>query len=153
MNPSSWFDAGGDHSLQVLWEDGERVFCRGWRLDPDGQRKAVLPAAEHPTPASLDRLAHEYGLKDDQDGAWAVRPLELGREGGRTALLLGARRRAARGEALSPSGRLIADLILELALIIGDQPAVPDVPLRDAHRHPHLSQEHEMKSIFPWDED
>ncbi|HVO00691.1 MAG TPA: AAA family ATPase, partial [Candidatus Cybelea sp.] len=48
----------------------------------------VLPAAERPTPSSLDRLAHEYALKDELDRAWAVRPLELGREGGRTMLLL-----------------------------------------------------------------
>ncbi len=48
----------GDSSLQVLWEDGERVVCRGWRLDPDGNRSpvlAVLPAVEHPAPATLDR--------------------------------------------------------------------------------------------------
>ena len=90
MNPSSWFGADGDSSLQVLWEDGERVFCRGWR-HADGDRTAVLavlPAAEHPTPATLDRLAHEYGLKDELDGAWAVRPLELVRERGRTMLVL-----------------------------------------------------------------
>src|SRR5437660_8112625 len=87
MNPSSWFGAG-DGSVQVLWEDGERVFCRRWR---DGDRNAVLavlPAAEHPTPGSLNRLTHEYGLKDDLDRAWAVRPLELVRERGRTMLLL-----------------------------------------------------------------
>jgi predicted ATPase/signal transduction histidine kinase len=87
MNPSSWFDAG-DGSVQVLWEDGERVFCRRWR---DGDRNAVLavlPAAEHPTPGSLNRLTHEYGLKDDLDRSWAVRPLELVRERGRTMLLL-----------------------------------------------------------------
>jgi len=74
-----------------LWEDGERVFCRGWRPGAEGKRSAVLavlPAAEHPPPASLDRLAHEYGLKDELDGAWAVRPLDLGREGGRTMLVL-----------------------------------------------------------------
>jgi PAS domain S-box-containing protein len=75
---------------QVLWEDGERVFCRVWRLGADGNPGAVLavsPAAEHPSPASLARLAHEYGLKDELDGAWAVRPLELGRERGRTMLV------------------------------------------------------------------
>jgi PAS domain S-box-containing protein len=81
----------GDSSLQVLWEDGERVVCRGWRLDPDGNRSAVLavlPAAAHSRPTTLDRLAHEYGLKDDLDAAWAVRPLELVCERGRTMLVL-----------------------------------------------------------------
>src|SRR6202030_1384469 len=90
MNPSSWFGAGGDSSLKVLWEDGERVFCRR-ESRADGDRAAVLavlPAAEHPTPATLDRLAREYGLKDELDGAWAVRPLELVRERGRMKLVL-----------------------------------------------------------------
>jgi serine/threonine protein kinase len=90
MNPSSWFGAGGDSSLKILWEDGERVFCRregradGYR----GPALAVLPATEHPTPATLDRFAREYGLKDELDGAWAVRPLELVRERGRIMLVL-----------------------------------------------------------------
>src|SRR6202521_2832593 len=90
MNPSSWFGAGGDSSLQVLWEDGERVFCRGAGHAEGHQTAAlaVLPAAEHPTPATLDRLAREYGLKDELDGAWAVRPLELIRDRGRIMLVL-----------------------------------------------------------------
>jgi hypothetical protein len=70
-----------DRDLQVLWEDGERVFCRGWQQGSDGSRRAVLvvlPATEHAPPASLDRLAHEYGLKDLLGGAPAVRPLALG---------------------------------------------------------------------------
>src|ERR1700737_4778005 len=90
MNPSSWFGAGGDSSLQVLWGDGERVFCRG-KSHADGDQAAVLvvlPVAEHPTPATLDRLAREYGLKHVLDGAWAVRPLELVRERGRIMLVL-----------------------------------------------------------------
>src|SRR6202163_4022464 len=90
MNPSSWFGAGGDSSLKVLWEDGERVFCRR-DSHADGDRApvlVVLPAAEHPTPVTLDRLAREYGLKDELDGAWAVRPLELVRERGRIMLVL-----------------------------------------------------------------
>src|ERR1700704_3865098 len=90
MNPTSWFGVDGDSNLQVLWEDGERVFCRG-ESHADGYRAvvlAVLPAAEHPTPAPLDRLAREYGLKDELDGAWALRPLELVRERGRTILVL-----------------------------------------------------------------
>src|SRR5467141_2395822 len=90
MDPSSWLGTGGVNSLQVLWEDGERVFCRGER-HADGDRAAVLAVlatAEHPTPATLDRLAREYALKDELDGAWAVRPIELVREGGRTMLVL-----------------------------------------------------------------
>ena len=81
-----------EDSFRVLWEDGgHRVFCRGWRLRADGRRLAVLvvvPAVEHPSSEILDRLAHEYGLKDELDRAWAVRPLELVRERGRTMLVL-----------------------------------------------------------------
>src|SRR5689334_18961206 len=90
MDPSSWFGAGGDSSLQVLWKDSERVFCRG-ESHVDGHRAAVLvvlPAAEHPASATLDRLAREYELKDELDGAWAVRPLALVRERGRIMLVL-----------------------------------------------------------------
>src|SRR5580704_14687486 len=90
MDPSSWSGTGGVSNLQVLWEDGERIFCRGESYT-NGDRAtmlAVLPAAEHPTPASLDRLAREYELRDELDGAWAVRPLELVRDRGRTMLVL-----------------------------------------------------------------
>ena len=78
------------NSLQILWDDGERVFCRG-RGQDEGNADSVLivrPATDHPSPASLEWLAHEFGLKDELDGAWAVRPLELVREGGRTLLVL-----------------------------------------------------------------
>jgi PAS domain S-box-containing protein len=80
-----------DGNCQVLSEDGGRLLCRGPRVGDTGNRSAVLvvlPAAEHPSPSNLDRLAHEYELKDELDGAWAVRPLELMREGGRTMLVL-----------------------------------------------------------------
>ena len=86
------FEGEEEGSFQVLWEDGgHRVFCRGWRLRSDGHRLAVLavvPAVEHPPPDTIDRIAHEYALKDELDGAWAVRPLELVRERGRTMLVL-----------------------------------------------------------------
>ncbi|HEY1942297.1 MAG TPA: AAA family ATPase [Roseiarcus sp.] len=49
---------------------------------------AVLSAAEPQSPALLDRLAHEYELRDELEAAWAAKPLALVREGGRTALLL-----------------------------------------------------------------
>src|SRR5262245_38450549 len=79
-----------DSSRQALWEDGDRVFCRGYTGD-DGQRRPVLivlPAADHPSPSSLDRLAHEFGLRDQLDAAWAVRPLELVRDAHPAMLVL-----------------------------------------------------------------
>jgi PAS domain S-box-containing protein len=89
MNLSSSLGADLAGSLTVLWEDGERVLCRGWRDDGDRTAVlAVLSASEHPTPSFIDRLAHEYGLKDELDGRSAVRPLALVREHGRTVLLL-----------------------------------------------------------------
>ena len=80
-----------DESFQVLSEDGDPIFCRASRLDADGRRNTVLAAlvtAEDPPPYILDRLAHEYGLKDELDSSWAVRPLEVVREHGRTMLVL-----------------------------------------------------------------
>ena len=85
MNLFSRFGAERDGQLQVLWADGERVFCRTWREANDGERSAVLavvPASEHPSPSCLDRLAHEYGLKDALDETWAVRPLAFERTRG-----------------------------------------------------------------------
>src|ERR1700693_5970248 len=87
----SWSQGVGDASLQVLCEDGERVLCRGWHGDGDGDGKAFLAALsclEHPTPDRVDRLAHKYALKDELDGRSAARPLALVREHGRTMLLL-----------------------------------------------------------------
>jgi serine/threonine protein kinase len=89
MNLSLSLGAGGTGGLAVLCEDGERVLCRGWRDDGDGDRKAVLAVlsgSEHPTPGFIDRLSHEYGLRDELESA--VRPLALVREHGRTVLLL-----------------------------------------------------------------
>src|SRR4029077_18795131 len=90
MNQPSRFSSDEFEILQVVWEDGERIFCRGLRASADRNHSAVLVVvpAEPATPATLDRFAHEYGLRDELDGAWAVRPLGLVRERGRTMLVL-----------------------------------------------------------------
>ena len=80
-----------DQSLQVLWGDGERVLFRGSRLGAEGERKPVLTVllvADRPPPLALERLAHEYELRNELDGAWAARPLEFVREDGRAMLVL-----------------------------------------------------------------
>ena len=78
-----------ENTIQILWEDGERVFRRGRCEGIGGGNVLILQATtEHPSPAVLDRFAHEFELKDELDGAWAVRPLALKRAGGRTMLVL-----------------------------------------------------------------
>jgi serine/threonine protein kinase len=80
-----------DESLQVLWGDGERVVFRGSRLCANGEGKPVLTvllAGDRPPPLALERLAHEYELRNELDGAWAARPLEFVREDGRVTLVL-----------------------------------------------------------------
>jgi len=92
MSTFSWQLPGKENRpLEVLWEDDERVYCRTWRDGTDSTRHefmAVLSAVEHPTLGSINRLTHEYELKDYLDGAWAVRPLEIVREHGQTMLVL-----------------------------------------------------------------
>ena len=71
---------------QLLWEDGERTLYREKR-----ERRDVLVlrlTAEPLPPASVLRLAHEYGLKDYLEDTWAARPLELIRERDHTMLVL-----------------------------------------------------------------
>src|SRR5262249_4044132 len=86
---------------------------------------AVRLTAERPARASLDRLAHEYSLKDHLEAAWAVRPLELVQENDRANVLLG-------GPGGGPLERLLGrpmDLALFLRLGIAIAAA-----LRRAHQ-------------------
>jgi len=89
----SLLQLGGEKAiaLHVLWRDSERVLCRGWRTHDDGSRDSVLvvyPASEHAPSEVLDRLAHEYRLKDMLDDASVVRPIGLERSSGKSVLVL-----------------------------------------------------------------
>jgi PAS domain S-box-containing protein len=92
MTTSASFSAsGGNDSLEVLWEDTERAFCKLRRDDAEGHRHAFIPilsGADHPTLESINRLTHEYELKDYLDTAWALRPVELVRDPGRQMLVV-----------------------------------------------------------------
>jgi predicted ATPase/signal transduction histidine kinase len=79
-----------DNNMQILWDDGERLFCRQLRSGAGGGSSVLVarPAAEQPLPACLGRLSHEFALKDELEGSWAVRPLEMVREGAQLQLLL-----------------------------------------------------------------
>jgi serine/threonine protein kinase len=88
---SSQISANGIDGLEILSEDGGLVFGRGWRDGAGGGREDVLivfTASEQPAAPALDRITHEYSFKDELDSAWAVRPLELVRDRGRTIVVL-----------------------------------------------------------------
>jgi PAS domain S-box-containing protein len=74
--------------LEILSEDGEYIFGRVWREVAGDRRKVLIlfPASDQPAPTTLDRLTHEYSLKDQLDSSWAAKPIELVREHGRTIL-------------------------------------------------------------------
>ncbi|OKO76055.1 ATP-binding sensor histidine kinase [Bradyrhizobium sp. AS23.2] len=91
MKPSSRLDTERDSGSRVLWENDDFAFSRGWRRSTDDHRSAVLEVRlneERPHPAALARLAHEYGLRDELDSAWALRPLELVNDDGQPILVL-----------------------------------------------------------------
>jgi hypothetical protein len=73
--------AYSDSGSQVLWEDRERVFLRGWRLDDNGIRHAVLivlPAVGPPVPLkprssygvrATKSVGHKFGVMR-RAGSW-----------------------------------------------------------------------------------
>jgi len=78
--------------LEPLHHDGACVLYRG---QPQTHTATHLPAllvvapvGDHPTPASLRRLEHEYALRAQLEPAWAVRPLALVPHQGRPVLVL-----------------------------------------------------------------
>jgi len=75
--------------FETLREDEVFAFCRGRR--DDGELPNILlvaPVSEHPVPAILERLEHEYSLRDELDSDWAAEPLALVRREGRSILIL-----------------------------------------------------------------
>jgi PAS domain S-box-containing protein len=75
--------------FETLRQDEEFAFCRG-RKD-DGDLRTILlvaPVSEHPVPGILERLEHEYSLRDELDLGWAARPLSVVRRESRPVLIL-----------------------------------------------------------------
>src|SRR5262245_60668087 len=84
--------------FETLRDDGEFVLRR---TGMGGLPTLTLaPAPNQPTRESLQRLEHEYLLRNELDPTWAVRPRGLTREHGRLTLLLD-----------DPGGELLVRLI------------------------------------------
>src|SRR5262245_2001530 len=107
--------------LDVLWEDGERLYRRTWRdVGGHGRREFLVaqPRAERPTPAAVSRLTHEYRLREYLDHPWALRPLELVREHGQTMLLLEPTRARPLDHIIGPDAPVAT--FLRLAITVAD---------------------------------
>ncbi len=76
------------YTLESLRENAEFVRYRGRRDADPGRILVVAPSSKHPAQAAIRRLEHEYSLRTRLDPAWAVLPLALVRDEGRTMLVL-----------------------------------------------------------------
>src|SRR5262249_35821603 len=74
------------HSWRLCWKTGTCASIAGGARDT--ACLSPFPAGAPPAAAILDRLAHEYALRDDLEAGWAARPLFLLREHGRSLLVL-----------------------------------------------------------------
>src|ERR1051326_8877764 len=76
-----------DYRLEKLRNDGEFLLYRGRHARPTPASALSLlvltPVSDHPDPASIRRLEHEFSLRDELDPAWAARSLTLTSHRGR----------------------------------------------------------------------
>jgi serine/threonine protein kinase len=88
--------------IEPLRQDGEFAVARV--AGPNGlpSRLIVSPVREQPAPSSVAKLENAFALRDELDTAWAARPVELVKFGGRTALVID-----------DPSGQFLDELIVE----------------------------------------
>src|SRR5438132_1490731 len=81
-----------EYVFELLRTDEELALLRGRPERPtaSGCRPILLLRAvsEHPAPAAIKRLGHEYSLASELRSAWAARPVALTEHQGRTTLVL-----------------------------------------------------------------
>src|SRR5438132_13145615 len=81
-----------EYVFELLRTDEELALHRGRPGGPtaSGCRSILLLRAvcEHPAPATLKRLEHEYALERELRSAWAAQPVALTEHQGRTTLVL-----------------------------------------------------------------
>src|SRR5262247_2398773 len=80
------------YGFEPLHQEGAYLLARGQpqthTATPLPALLVVAPVGDHPAPASLQRLEHEYAVRAELDPAWAVRPLALVQHQGRPVLML-----------------------------------------------------------------
>src|SRR5215813_6545308 len=78
-----------EFALQPLREDEEFILYRG-RPGPAEASSVLLltPAVKRPRLETIEKINHEYALKNELDASWAVRPRDLFPYNENTGLLL-----------------------------------------------------------------
>ena len=77
-----------EYVFESIREGPQFTLCRGRQRGNPSRVLVIAPTSEQPSPLSLRRLEHEYSLAAKLDPAWAVKPLALTRQEGRTILVL-----------------------------------------------------------------
>ena len=80
--------AASEYMLERIRDGAEFTLYRARQRGNPSPLLVVAPAAEQPSPQSLQRLEHEYSLAAELEPAWAAKPLALTRHEGRTILVL-----------------------------------------------------------------
>lgn len=79
------------YRLEMLRQDGEFILYRCLsQNETDATPPSVLalsPVLERPAPATIKKIEHEFSLKGELNPAWAVRPIDVTQQQGRTMLL------------------------------------------------------------------
>ena len=74
--------------VERLREDEEFILYRGHAAGADPTSILMLgPVPTHPRLDTLQKIDHEYSLRRELNGAWAVQPLELSRYDGQQVLV------------------------------------------------------------------
>jgi len=82
LRPAGW------ERVETLRQDGEFVFARGITARDSSSVLVLSPVASPASLLTIEKLKHEFALRDHLDAAWAAKPRELAGEHGRTALFL-----------------------------------------------------------------
>jgi hypothetical protein len=63
------------YELEALRKDRDFVLYRGGKNAQLPSILVLMPVSEFPAPESLERLEHEYSLRQELDPAWSRRPI------------------------------------------------------------------------------
>jgi PAS domain S-box-containing protein len=74
--------------IEALGKDKEFNLYRAKSKDDESHVLLLSPVAEYPASETLERLEHEYSLREELDPAWAAQPIAITQQWDRTVLVL-----------------------------------------------------------------